>query len=146
MKKNITKNKDRTTALRNKSKNLFNKSIKSREKAIDTTPLSRDISNDFREPIPNELAFEEPNAVNWSGAEDRGEDLINERDPFVQQPERDTEIPPELIQERAYLLYEQRVAASSNPDNLADWFEAERQLRGEIASRRTTKEIKRRAR
>jgi|GEM_PF-6049847 len=52
--------------------------------------------------------------------------------PFTRQLERDTEIPPELIQERAYRLYEQR---GGNPnDDLADWFEAERQLRRERRS------------
>jgi hypothetical protein len=118
---------------RSKIKDIFNKTFQTGEKATDTTQLDRDIPEEFREPM-SELPSSESNRTNWSEPEDRGEDLINERDPFVQQPERDTEVPPELIQQRAYQLYEQR---GGNPgDNLSDWFEAERQLRGEMTSRK----------
>lgn len=103
------------------------------EKAIDATRLSREVPEEFREPVPEEMAPVPPNIVNWSEPEDRGEDLASERDPFMQQPELDTEIPPELVQERAYLLYEQR---GGHPgDDLADWFEAERQIRREMKPR-----------
>ena len=116
-----------------KRKDFLDQTFPGGEKAIDTTKLDQDIPEEFREPVPNELPSEKPNRANWSAGEDRGEDLINERDPFIQQPEKDTQVPPELIQERAYYLYEQR---GGNPGgNLADWFEAERQLRGEIALR-----------
>ncbi len=98
------------------------------EKAIDATGVDQDVPESFRQPLPDR-AKRVQDETNWSQAEDRGEDLINERDPFVQQPERDTDIPPELVQERAYRLYEQR--GGNSGDDLADWFEAERQLRGE---------------
>jgi hypothetical protein len=108
--------------------------INSKEKSIDSIKLDHDIPEDYREASGNEIDKNQANITNWSQAEDRGEDLINERDPFIQQPERDTEIPPELIQERAYKLYEQR---GNNPgDNLSDWFNAERQLRKEIGKQK----------
>jgi hypothetical protein len=114
----------------------FPQTIDAAEEGIDTTKLDRDIPEEFREPVPEEMETSRPNMVNWSEAKDRGEDLAEERDPFMQQSERDTQIPPELIQERTYRLYQQR---GGNPgDNLADWFEAERQLRKEIAVRKKT--------
>jgi hypothetical protein len=97
------------------------------EKTIDAVRLNRDIPDSFRETVPNEMSDHQSHNVNWSAAEDRGEDLASMRDPFMQQPERDTEIPPELIQERAYKLYEQR--GGRDGDDLTDWFEAERQLK-----------------
>jgi hypothetical protein len=127
---------------KSKKNSAFAPRIKSRipkgfgEKPLDTVPLRDDIAEDERE---SELSMNKKNTTNWSAAEDRGEDLINETDPFVQQPERDTQIPPELIQEHAYRLYEQR--GGGHGDNLADWFEAERKLRGEVANR--TKQNKR---
>ncbi len=136
MKKTTAKNQKPATdtKARNKLQKAFNKTFKTGEKAVDTTPLSQDIPEDYREAFSDELPSRNANTTNWSAPEDRGEDLMEERDPFMQQPERDTQVPPELIQERAYHLYEQR---GGNPgDNLADWFEAERQLRGEITSRK----------
>jgi hypothetical protein len=104
------------------------------EKSVDTIELDHDIPEGFRDANLDDLAEEAPDTTkNWSQPEDRGEDLINERDPFIQQPERDTEIPPELVQERAYRLYEQR--GEETGDNLSDWFEAERQVRGELGRR-----------
>ncbi len=100
------------------------------EKSIDALKLDHEISEDFRE-TSREFGNSNLNTnFNWSQSQDRGEDLINETDPFIQQPERDTQVPPELIQQRAYHLYEQR--RGNSQDNLADWFEAERQLRQEI--------------
>jgi hypothetical protein len=100
------------------------------EKAIDTVELTQEIPEEFREIPSHELQpSSSDTSINWSQADDRSEDLINETDPFIQQPERNTQIPAELIQKRAYYLYEQR---GCGPDgNLADWFEAERQLRKE---------------
>lgn len=103
--------------------------VGSSEKAVDTTPLKEDIPEEFRESLPNELPQEQPNTTNWSAPEDRSEDLIELRDPFIQQDELDNEIPAELIQQRAYLLYEQRGRHGGN--DLSDWFEAERQIREE---------------
>jgi hypothetical protein len=136
MKKSSANKKQTATSskARSKIKDIFSKTFGTGEKATDTARLDRDVPEEFRAPLSNELPASEPNRTNWSEPEDRGEDLINERDPFTQQPERDTEVPPELIQERAYQLYEQR---GGNPgDNLSDWFEAERQLRGEMVSRK----------
>jgi hypothetical protein len=44
-----------------------------------------------------------------------------------------TEIAPELIALRAYFISEQRRAEGRDGDSLADWLEAERQLRTESA-------------
>ena len=60
---------------------------------------------------------------------------VEDRDPFIQQDERSTQIPPEMIQQRAFQLYEQRIADGKHPDNLADWLEAERQLRKETVKK-----------
>jgi hypothetical protein len=106
------------------------------EKAVDATPLRQDVPEEFRESVPNELPSSQKNTTNWSASQNRSDDLINLEDPFIQQPDRDNEIPSELIQERAYLLYEQRGGQPGS--DLADWFEAERQLRGEIAKRKET--------
>ena len=126
-------------AVKNKKASPFNPKITDKnkkeifsEKNFETVPLREDISDDFRE--GDELGAHKKNMTNWSAPEDRGEDLINEIDPFIQQPERDTQIPPELIQEHAYRLYEQR--GGNHGDNLADWFEAERRVRGEVSSRK----------
>jgi hypothetical protein len=106
--------------------------FKKGEKAVDSTPLSQDVSQEFREPTLDEMNdSQKDTSNNWSQAEDRGEDLVEGRDPFIQPEERDMQIPPELIQERAYYLYEQRGQAPGS--DLADWFEAERQLRQEKA-------------
>jgi hypothetical protein len=99
------------------------------EKTIDSTPLENDISGDFREGVQANTGYSSSNMRNLSNADDRGEDLATGNDAFMQQPERDTQIPPELIQQRAYELYEQRGAHQGS--DLYDWFEAERQLRGE---------------
>src|SRR5262245_37948855 len=80
------------------------------EEAVGTEALRQDIPEEFRQAYPNALQPSPPPTTNWSQAEDRGEDLVEEKDPFVQQDERSTQIPPELIQERAYRLYEQRRA------------------------------------
>ncbi len=96
-------------------------------------PLKEEVPEELRNPMPN--AFPRTRKVNDPDEDNRSDNLVAERDVFMQQPERDTEIPPELIQRRAYLLYEERVACGKNPDNLADWFEAERQLRGEIVKK-----------
>lgn len=103
---------------------------------IDKVTLDREVPEELRDPIPEAVNIESEQ-VNWSQPQNRSDDLIEERDPFVQQPELDTQIPPELIQQRAYRLYEQRGLRSG--DDLADWFEAERQLRGEIFKRAKTK-------
>jgi hypothetical protein len=128
--------KDKKSAVgkvKNAAGSRFKNSFEPGEKNLDAQPLSQDLAEDVRESVPTESGTpSKDTTANWSAPEDRGEDLINERDPFMQQPERDTEIPPELVQQRAYLLYEQRAAAAQSPDNLADWFEAERQLRGEM--------------
>ncbi len=41
--------------------------------------------------MANELPAEKPNLTDWSRSQDRGEDLAEERDPFIQPPERDTQ-------------------------------------------------------
>jgi hypothetical protein len=100
------------------------------EKTVDAVELNQEVAEEFRETTDILEPGQTDTTQNCSQPEDRGEDLINETDPFIQQPEKDTQIPPELIQQRAYHLYEQRGDASGN--NLADWFEAERQLRREV--------------
>ena len=58
--------------------------------------------------------------MNESAAQDRGEDLATMKDPFMQEPERATQIPPELTQQRT---------GNNEPafdENLADRFDAER--------------------
>lgn len=107
-----------------------NSSIKS-DSPVDVTPLRQDIPEEFRDPLPNILEPVEPEAVDWSAAQNRSDDLAEHRDPFTQQPERNT-VPPELIQERAYRLWAQR--GSPEGSNLADWFEAQRQIKSEIDS------------
>lgn len=106
------------------------------EKIKDTTSLNQDVPESFREPSSAALEKNQVTNTNWSQPQDRGEDLINTRDPFLQADERNTEIPPELIQARAYQLYEQRGRDQGN--DLADWFTAEEQLRGEITKRPNT--------
>ncbi|MDE2028856.1 MAG: DUF2934 domain-containing protein [Candidatus Omnitrophica bacterium] len=104
------------------------------EKSLDAVELNREVPEDYRETTEELENVPADTSQNWSQPEDRSEELINETDPFIQQPERDTEIPPEMVQQRAYRLYEQR---SGGPgDNLADWFEAERQLRAEAAAKK----------
>jgi len=136
----MKKHKNRSFESRNEKNDLnaiFRNRFNADEKAVNTTSLNRDVSDEFRDYGSQELPANAPNTTNWSAPEDRGEDLINERDPFTQQQERDTEIPPELIQERAYRLFEQRAVNSG--DNLADWFDAERQLRSERTAGKKTK-------
>jgi hypothetical protein len=71
------------------------------EKTVDTVPLNQEISQDFRA-LNDEMQPANPNEnTNWSQETDRSEDLINARDPFMQQPERDSEVPPELNQAHA---------------------------------------------
>jgi hypothetical protein len=87
--------------------------------------LNEDVPEEYREIPDHQWEQQQPDtSQNLSQPEDRGEDLVNQTDPFVQQPERDTQLPPELIQQRAYQLYEQR--RDRPGDDLADWFEAER--------------------
>ncbi len=66
--------------------------------------------------------------TNWSAPQDRSEDLVNLNDPFIQQPERETQVPPELTQER-----EDGFAAkndlSETAEDLAHLFERERKSR-----------------
>src|SRR3569623_1805276 len=72
---------------------------KSGEKTIDTVPFNKEIPQEFRA-LSDEMESGNPNEkTNWSQENDRSEDLINTRDAFMQQPERDSEIPPELNQE-----------------------------------------------
>src|SRR4051812_42124474 len=101
------------------------------EQSLDSVALNKDLSEAFRDTTPHDMDSS-LNTANWSSAEDRGEDLINERDPFMQQPERDTEIPPELVQDRPYHLYEQQGGDAEG--NMSDWFETERRRRGEQLS------------
>jgi hypothetical protein len=130
----MIKNKNKLDLSNTINEALNRKIIEEQERSLDGEKLDQDISEEYREAIPLEEESEKVTDQNWSRPQDRGEDLINERDPFIQQPELDTQIPPELIQQRAYQLYEER---GKNPDgDLADWFEAERQLRGEIVKRR----------
>ncbi len=110
--------------------NAKNKKAKPVSSEIKIIPLKQEVPEKLRDPVPNTLNPQEDTTKNLSQPEDRGEDLITERDPFIQQPERETQIPPEIIQQRAYHLYEQR--GLRDGDDLADWFEAERQLRGKI--------------
>jgi len=133
MKKPIKSTKPKTT---NKNNKRFPEDIPgpSSEKAMDAVPLSQEIPLDLRQTDAILETTPKDTTSNWSQPEDRSEDLINETDPFIQQPEKDTQIPPEMIQKRAYHLYEQR-GGNSN-DNLADWFEAERQIRHEWEKRR----------
>ena len=105
----------------------YPQTVDSREKAIDSTRLDGDIPEGFRESLPNEMEQEKPNLTNWSEAENRSEDLIEERDPFIQQPELDTQIPPELSQSPAYKLYGQESDALD--DNLAKRLAKERHTR-----------------
>ncbi len=105
-----------------------------KEEPIDSTTLDQDVPEDFREAVPNELG-QKPNLTNWSADPDRSEDLIEERDPFTQQPQLDTQTPPELNQAHSYQLNEQR--GSSPDENLADRFEEERRPRREKIAKRS---------
>lgn len=112
------------------------------KKPIKKNSKSTSRSNRLRKEIPEEFrdqssnTFEQDqNQTNLNAEEDRGEALIEDRDPIIQLPVHDTEIAPELIQQRAYTLYEQRVASGTQPDPLTDWYEAERLLREETAEK-----------
>jgi hypothetical protein len=129
----MIKNKNKLDLSKIINSDLTRRFVEAQEQSLDGEKLDQDISVEHRDAIPLEKAAQKATDSNWSQPQDRGEDLINERDPFIQQPERDTQIPPELIQQRAYQLYEER---GKNPDgDLADWFEAERQLRRNIIKR-----------
>ena len=145
MKKQIGKNRKRTdvaptlefTDLDKEYRDLLTSRIGGiGEKTLEMAKLDQDIPEEFREPVTEEMEETRPNNVNWSEAKDRGDDLVSQRGPFIQQPERDTEIPPELNQQRAYRLYEQR--GGDPGDNLAKCFEAERQTHQGIAARKKT--------
>lgn len=83
-----------------------------------TTPLNKQAKSQTAKP-------------NGEVRQERRDPTAEERPPVTQRNQRDTQISPEMIQHRAYLLYEQRVANGQQPDNLSDWLEAERQLRSE---------------
>lgn len=85
------------------------------EKNIDAEVLGRDFLAEDREAL-----FEtDVNMVNWSEPEDRGEDLVNMRDPLIQGPEQNADIPPELAQQKL-----SNIPASD--EDLAERFDAER--------------------
>src|SRR4051812_3098566 len=92
MKKELTKN----------TKDFYKKDgkpwpeINKGEKNIDTVPLTAEVSQEYRAFGEEIQPSKSKNIHNWSQEDDRSEDLINARDPFMQQPERDSEIPPEL--------------------------------------------------
>lgn len=97
------------------------------EKAVDAESLGLEVPENGREPASNDVASGTFNTVNWSETPDRGEDLANMRDPFMQKPELDTEIPPELAQTKA----------SDTPDadeNLADRFDKERKSQSPLST------------
>jgi len=100
-----------------------------RGQSQDYTKLDQEIPEEFRDPLPNTLNSDQKNAGNWSQPENRSDDLIEERDLYTQQPELDTMTPPELIQKDPNLLPEQRLAEKKKPEDLAEFFDAERSLR-----------------
>jgi hypothetical protein len=105
-----------------KKTNLLNDNwpvIDKNEKTIDTVPLNKEIPQEFRA-LSDEMETSHKE-TNWSQEDDRSEDLINTRDPFMQQPERDSEIPPELNQEH--------YAEEDEYADLAAQFEDERKPR-----------------
>lgn len=116
MKKSTPKNKKEFSKKSNKEWSpVFDKN----EKTIDTVPLNREIPQEFRS-LNDEMEPTNPNKnTNWSQEDDRSEDLINTRDHFMQQPERDAEVPPELNQEHSEDEYNQY-------EDLASLFEEER--------------------
>src|SRR5690242_8186216 len=80
------------------------------EKTADSMELNEEIPQDYRDTTSPELGgnIHSHTSMNASQPQDRSEDLINETDPFIQQPERDAQLPSEMVQARAYRLYEQR--------------------------------------
>lgn len=117
MKKTLYKNK------RNLIKTLRSpRKINKNEKAIDSGILDRDITEEFGDLAPAVL---DDNSVVLNGTEavDRGDDLVNIRDHFIQQPDISAEIPPELVQ---LPNTDDNVGPA---ENLADRFEAERKTR-----------------
>jgi hypothetical protein len=113
----------------NKNKNEFNKSEKGwtdvtdkSEQSIDTVPLNKEVAQEYRG-LNDEMENTNPNEnTNWSQEDDRSEDLINTRDHFMQQPERNAEVPPELNQKRSEDEYDQYA-------DLASLFEKERKTK-----------------
>ena len=130
------KNKNTKSSIDRFTEQVMSDFENAQQRKPDRTNLDRDLPENLREPIP--IPREEFQAYKVSPGStdetDRGEDLINERAPVTQSSERDTQVPPELVQERAFRLYEQRGA--SQGQDLADWFEAERQLKREIVKPR----------
>ena len=102
------------------------------EKSADAGVFKQDLEEEHE---PGAEVFENipDTSKNLSQPDDRSEDLAEYRDPFTQLPEKDTQIPPELVQRKAYELYEQR--GYEHGQDLSDWFEAERLLRSEFKFR-----------
>ena len=78
--------------------------------------------------VPEEFRDAEPNRINDEGDRDGTQSKVRDR-LNRPSPAPGIEITPELIRQRAYALYEQRIFAGTSLDHVADWIEAERQLR-----------------
>ncbi len=114
----------KTSASKSKAKSRLSKTLRRvpriKEKIFLMEPLEKDIPEEDREGFSSMTVTEISTTNQGSEFEDRGEDLANMRDPFVQGPERDTEIPPELRQNKAGETFHE-------DENLADQFDLERE-------------------
>ena len=106
----------------------FNPLGSEQEQLQDSDSLTSDVTEQFRDPrdIKENAA---PSNANWSQEQDRSDDLAEMKDPFIQQPERDTQTPPELAQERQPRPAGQIGGQPPATEDLAHLFDRERKLR-----------------
>lgn len=98
------------------------------EQLQDSEALTSEVTEQFRDStdIKENAA---PSNANWSQEQDRSDDLAEMKDPFIQQPERDTQNPPELARERQPGPAGQIGGQPQATEDLAHLFDRERKLR-----------------
>lgn len=95
------------------------------ESFSDSEPLTQEVSERFRDTTDSRENNRLP-TDDWSMSQDRGEDLADMKDPFIQQPERDTQTPPELTQGKLRGMVGQNSSQPENAEDLAHLFDRER--------------------
>jgi hypothetical protein len=100
MKRNVSKKTESPKSRKDFSNALQSPRKVRNKKSIDIKLLDQELLEESFESITNEMEFETSNNINWNETQDRGDDLVNIRDPLVQWPERASEIPPELPQKK----------------------------------------------
>jgi len=98
------------------------------EQEINTVPISEEMTQEYRDTTGHRQNNRKSNMINWSAPQDRSEDLATLMDPLIQQPERETQVPPELPQERED-GFASRNDLSETSEDLSHLFDRERKAK-----------------